>query len=75
MVTDSCQDCKGNDIVLAAKGAAELTGVDYNNNPSVQIAWQFESCAPLIQGASFVTCSPKAAIKNPFTERTGVFFE
>ena len=44
MITDSCQDCRGNDIVLAARGAAELTGVDINNNPSVQVAWEFTPC-------------------------------
>jgi len=50
MVTDSCEDCKNNDIVVAARGTAGMTGIDYNINPSVQVAWEFTSCAPLIDG-------------------------
>jgi hypothetical protein len=50
MVTDSCQDCRGNDIVTSARGYQWLTGINYNDNPSVQVAWEFTPCGDLLQG-------------------------
>jgi len=50
-VTDSCNDCKRNDLVVAAKGMTNLSGgVNINRNPTLQVAWAFESCASLITG-------------------------
>ncbi|GAB4818171.1 hypothetical protein N2152v2_005217 [Parachlorella kessleri] len=50
MIVDSCRDCKGNDLVISAKGFANLTGLNYDINPAAVIAWEFVSCAPLING-------------------------
>lgn len=95
-VTDACQDCKRNDLVMSSKGMTGLSGgVNINNNPTLQvrrhsthehsgaaavpavlqkrcmqeqcwpkccppaatqIAWAFESCAPLISGGIKVSC-------------------
>ncbi|KAI7835850.1 hypothetical protein COHA_010247 [Chlorella ohadii] len=51
MVTDSCKECTGINILVSERGFANLTGVNINISPMLQIAWTFESCAPLIQGA------------------------
>lgn len=38
-------------MVVAAKGMTELSGgVNINRNPTLQVAWAFESCARLITG-------------------------
>ena len=50
MITDSCRECKGDSLVVSARGAADLSGVNYNDNPSLQVAWQTTPCAPLIIG-------------------------
>lgn len=50
MVADSCLDCQGQDLLVSAPGFANLTDVDINISPKLQVAWAFESCAPLIQG-------------------------
>lgn len=50
MITDSCQDCKGNNIVTSARGLQDLAVVNYNDNPSIQVAWEFTSCGDLIEG-------------------------
>lgn len=37
-VTDACQDCKRNDLVMSAKGMTGLSGgVNINNNPTLQV--------------------------------------
>ena len=36
--------------MIAARGAAALSGVNYNDNPSIQVAWLFTPCSPLIEG-------------------------
>lgn len=54
IIADSCQECQGNSIVWSAPGAGQLTGVNYNDNPSVQVAWTFTSCAPDIQGGKLI---------------------
>lgn len=52
MVADSCAACTGDDIVVSAPGLANLTGgVNIDRNPTLQVAWQYASCAPLIKGA------------------------
>lgn len=68
-VTDSCNDCKRNDLVVAAKGMTNLSGgVNINRNPTLQVAWAFESCASLITGgikASFgAKCLAVAALRG-----------
>ena len=50
MVADSCRECKGNDLVISARGSFALSGVNYNINPSIQVAWKVTSCAPLLSG-------------------------
>jgi hypothetical protein len=50
MVVDSCRECKGNDLVISARGSLNLSGVNYNINPSIQVAWKVTSCAPLLTG-------------------------
>lgn len=50
MIVDSCQDCKANNIVVSGLGAANLTGLDIDDNPTTQVAWKFVSCAPLTTG-------------------------
>jgi len=50
MVVDSCRECNGNDLVISARGSYELSGVNYNINPSLQVAWKVTSCAPLLYG-------------------------
>ncbi|PRW57741.1 Expansin 1 [Chlorella sorokiniana] len=50
MVTDSCKDCTGNSLLVSERGFTNLTGVNINISPTLQIAWTFESCAPLISG-------------------------
>jgi hypothetical protein len=51
MVTDSCKDCTGNSLLVSERGFTNLTGININISPTLQIAWTFESCAPLISGA------------------------
>lgn len=50
MITDSCEECQTNDIVIAADGIKSISGVDYDNNPSLQVSWEFVPCSPLIFG-------------------------
>jgi hypothetical protein len=49
LVADSCADCQGQSLVASARGMEALSGVDVNNNPSLQVAWEFTSCAPLVE--------------------------
>ncbi|KAI3434688.1 hypothetical protein D9Q98_002751 [Chlorella vulgaris] len=44
MVTDRCTDCKGDDLLVSARGFANLTGIDINISPTLRIAWALESC-------------------------------
>jgi hypothetical protein len=50
MVVDSCKECQANDVVISAGGSIALSGVNYNDNPSIQVAWTPVSCAPLLSG-------------------------
>lgn len=50
MIADSCQDCRGNNIVTSARGLQDLAGVNYNDNPSIQVAWEFVQCDEYIEG-------------------------
>jgi hypothetical protein len=51
MVVDSCQDCSAGNLVASSAGLRSLSGgVNVNANPTLQVAWAFESCAPLITG-------------------------
>lgn len=49
-VVDSCEQCSSNAIVLSAAGIGEVTRVNYDNNPSLQVAWTFVSCESYIEG-------------------------
>lgn len=49
-VVDSCEQCTSNNIVLSASGIGEVTRVNYDNNPSLQVAWTFVSCESYIEG-------------------------
>ncbi|KAG7674463.1 hypothetical protein Ndes2437B_g00729 [Nannochloris sp. 'desiccata'] len=50
MVVDSCKECIGNDLVISAPGYLALSGVNFNINPSIHVAWRVTSCAPLLSG-------------------------
>ena len=51
MVVDSCQDCAAGNLVVSSAGLRSLSGgVNVDANPTLQAAWAFESCAPLITG-------------------------
>lgn len=50
MVTDSCDACRGSDLVVSARGLANLTSRDININPSMRVAWEFVSCDPYLEG-------------------------
>lgn len=66
MVTDSCADCRGADLVVAARGLANLTGgVDVERNPSLQVgpAGFWRGRWGLVEGAAKgslpVRCAPR----------------
>lgn len=44
------QDCKGSNIVMSVPGFGELTGLNYDINPTALIQWQPTSCSPQIEG-------------------------
>lgn len=50
MITEKCDACSSFDIIASANGMEMMTTVDANINPSLQVAWEFASCAPLIEG-------------------------
>ena len=51
MVVDSCQDCSAGNLVVSSAGLRSLSGgVNVDANPTLQVAWAFESCTPLITG-------------------------
>eukprot|EP00887_Chlorella_sp_A99_P003615 scaffold7.g3615.t1 len=53
IIADSSRSSNGSNLVVSARGFRNLTGVDYNINPTLLIAWTFADCAPLIQGEFF----------------------
>lgn len=50
MITDKCDACKGNDIIISAQGMKNISGVNIDINPSIQVAFIPTSCAEFIQG-------------------------
>lgn len=50
MVTDSCDECQGSDLVVSARGLADLTSTNININPSMRVAWEFLICDRLLEG-------------------------
>jgi hypothetical protein len=51
MVVDSCQDCSAGNLLVSSAGLRSLSGgVNVDANPTLQVAWAFEPCAPLITG-------------------------
>ena len=63
MIAEKCDDCNGNEIVLSLPGYIDLTGVNPDVNPSLQVVWNFTSCAPLIYGDIKLLTSPSNSRK------------
>jgi len=63
MIAEKCDDCNGNEIVLSLPGYIDLTGVNPDMNPSLQVVWNFTSCAPLIYGDIKLLTSPSNSRK------------
>lgn len=58
MVVDECRECTGASLVMSAPGAAALSGVSVDLNPSIQVAWEPTPCGDLIQGGIRMLPSP-----------------
>lgn len=50
MIADRCDDCAGENLVVSARGLGWLSGVDYDVNPALQVAWTLAPCGELIEG-------------------------
>lgn len=51
MIVDSCAACDTDDILISAPGFANLTGVSYDINPTMMLAWTPIKCTAYITGA------------------------
>lgn len=58
LVADRCDTCENNDIIVSFDGIQQLTSVDADINPQLQIAFKFTACNDLIKGPVLMLPSP-----------------
>lgn len=49
-IVDSCEQCGDSDFTISAPGEGNLTGVDYNLNPTLRFAWTPVTCDSQVSG-------------------------